>query len=136
MEESAAEDIVSKYKRLLSLARSSLEANQVALAEKDKQIAILKSQLDSSSNIQPSSSINSSFASRKNLITSSIISNVDGDPKLPRNLLRRVDVNDNIWILASFDRNFEDEWLLFKSERDIDDFIRCLPGFEIFSFVF
>ena len=135
MEESAAEDIVSKYKRLLSLARSSLEANQVALAEKDKQIAILKSQLDSSSNIQPSSSINSSFASRKNLITSSIISNVDGDPKLPRNLLRRVDVNDNIWILASFDRNFEDEWLLFKSERDIDDFIRCLPGFEIFSFI-
>ena len=37
-EENQPEDLVAKYKRLLSLARSSLEANQCSLAAKDQQI--------------------------------------------------------------------------------------------------
>eukprot|EP01036_Dinobryon_divergens_P043136 gene43136-57389_t len=43
---SQAEDVVSKYKRLLAMARSSLEANQATLAEKDKQISFLKNALE------------------------------------------------------------------------------------------
>ena len=42
----STEDVVSKYKRLLSMARSSLEANQVDMKEKDKYISQLKQALD------------------------------------------------------------------------------------------
>ena len=36
--EAPTEDVVSKYRRLLTLARSSLEANQTSIAAKDKYI--------------------------------------------------------------------------------------------------
>ena len=41
-----AEDVVGKYKRLIAMARSSLEANQVTLTQKDKQINSLITALE------------------------------------------------------------------------------------------
>jgi hypothetical protein len=41
-----SDDVISKYKKLLSLARSNLESNQAQLSEKDKQINSLKQTIE------------------------------------------------------------------------------------------
>jgi len=117
----SSEDVVSKYKRLLSLARSSLEANQLALAEKDKLIAQYKAQLESNdSNIY----IGSSYGKRN---SQGIFSKED-ESKYPRRLLRRVDVEDKIWLLVEYSAGIDDSWILFSEERDLFEFVKRIPG--------
>lgn len=82
--EAPSEDVVSKYKRLLTLARSSLEANQTSIAAKDKYIAQLQKALDDEK------------AQRHNKIGRG--GGKDEESLLPRNILRRVDVEEIIWV--------------------------------------
>jgi hypothetical protein len=82
--EAPTEDVVSKYKRLLTLARSSLEANQTSIAAKDKYITQLQKALDDEK------------AQRQNKIGRS--GGKDEESLIPRNILRRVDVEEKIWV--------------------------------------
>lgn len=82
--EAPSEDVVSKYKRLLTLARSSLEANQTSIAAKDKYITQLQKALEDEK------------AQRHNKIGRG--GGKDEESLLPRNILRRVDVDDIIWV--------------------------------------
>jgi hypothetical protein len=104
------EDVVAKYKRLLSLARSSLEANQVTLVEKDKQINQLKHLLEeerSKSNILP--------------IT-------DDENENPKSILRRIDIDNTVWILFEYHGHRGDSWMKFKNEGLLYEFIHKIPG--------
>lgn len=105
------EDVVAKYKRLLSLARSSLEANQAALASKDQQISELMAVLDEERNKR---------AQRNQKEYD------DPNQQFPRQILCRVDVNDLIWILLEFDH--QDEWKSFNNEESLEDYIKRIPG--------
>ena len=113
----STEDVVSKYKRLLSMARSSLEANQVDMKEKDKYISQLKQALDDEKSKDRSKRSN----------------NKDDEASIPRSLLRRVDFDKKIWILIEYEltadgRNVEDKWIVFNNEEDLDDFVQRIPG--------
>lgn len=112
------EDVVAKYKRLLSMARSSLEANQVDLKEKDKYIQQLKQALEEEKAREKSSK----RPGQK-----------EDDALIPRSLLRRVEIEHRVWILVEYEagadgRNVDDRWLSFSSEEDLDDFVQRIPG--------
>jgi hypothetical protein len=113
-----AESVVDKYKRLLSLARSSLEANQASLAAKDAQIAELVVSVDElrrQVSLQPRSG--GGRAGDDGLEPASI----------PRSLLRRVDIDDLIWILVEYEGS-DDGWLCFNSESELGDYIQRVQG--------
>jgi hypothetical protein len=112
------EDVVAKYKRLLSMARSSLEANQVDLKEKDKYIQQLKQALEEEKSREKSSK----RPGQK-----------EDEISIPRSLLRRIEIEQRIWILVEYEagadgRSVDDRWLSFNSEEDLDDFVQRLPG--------
>lgn len=115
----APENIVDKYKRLLSLARSSLEANQAALKQKDAQIEELTSQLEE----ERTSSRRRHGSGPGGAQRPAHDDGLDAAP-LPRTLLRRVDVDDVIWILVEYE-GAEDAWLSFTSEQELGDYITC-----------
>ena len=113
-QQASTEDVVGKYKRLLSMARSSLEANQVDLKEKDKYIAQLKQALEEEK-ARDKTSKRSTFK--------------DDEALIPRNLLRRVDIESRIWLLIEYEgaadgRNVDDKWCV------VDD-ITCLRIHQI-----
>jgi hypothetical protein len=109
-EESQAEEI-AKYKRVLSLARSSLEANQATIAAKDQQIAqLIKALEDEKSN------------NKKRVLAKD-----EEAALIPRRILCRVDVEDAIWILIEHEE-FDDAWKCFQDEQDLEDFIQRVPG--------
>jgi len=113
-EASKQEALVEKYKRLLSLARSSLEANQAALAQKDTQIAELTRNLE-----------------ERRAQALRLSRNDDGleAASIPRSLLRRVDVDDVIWILVEYDDGTsEDGWVCFHSETELNEYIQRVQG--------
>lgn len=106
------EDVTSKYKRLLSLARSNLETNQKQLAEKDLQITGLIAALEEERS--------------KRLAQGRIAREEDGQ-QFPRRILCRVEVEGVIWILVEYE-SAEDEWKCFNDDRALNEFIRRLPG--------
>jgi hypothetical protein len=109
-EESQAEEI-AKYKRVLSLARSSLEANQATIAAKDQQIAqLIKALEDEKSN------------NKKR-----VLAKEEEAALIPRRILCRVDVEDAIWILIEHEE-YDDAWKCFQDEQDLEDFIQRVPG--------
>ena len=75
---------MSKYKRLLTLARSSLEANQTSIAAKDKHITQLQKALTD----EKAQKMGRRGAS----------AGKEDEALVPRNLLRRVDVDEIIWV--------------------------------------
>ena len=109
-----SEEVVAKYKKLLSLARSSLESNQANLAAKDKQINQLMVALEEER----------SHRLRK---SSSNTKQDDEMAAMPRNLLKRVDMETSIWILIEYE-GLEDNWKCFASEQELEDFIQRVPG--------
>lgn len=118
-----SEEIVNKYKRLLAMARSSLEANQVDLKEKDRYIDQLKVALEDEKNRGGSGGGHNGKRS----------TGKDDDTQIPRNLLRRVDVDNRIWILVEYEasgdgRNMDDRWISFNNDEDVDDFVQRIPG--------
>eukprot|EP01041_Mallomonas_annulata_P001423 gene1423-2730_t len=114
---SQAEDVVSKYKRLLAMARSSLEANQATLAEKDKQISFLKNALE------VEKSHNNSLQRKNHLGLGKF-----DDEQAPTALLRRIDIKDVIWILLEYESGNNDAWICFRSEQELDDFVQRGTG--------
>ena len=82
--EAPIEDVVSKYKRLLTLARSSLEANQTSIAAKDKYITQLQKALSDEKALKTSKRSGNGGKEEENLV--------------PRNLMRRIDVDETIWV--------------------------------------
>ena len=111
-----AEGTVEKYKRLLSLARSSLEANQATLAAKDAHIAeLVRNMEDLRRTLQAQRGAGRGAD--------------DGleAAALPRSLLRRVDVDDLIWVLVEFEGS-DDSWLCFSSENELGDYIQRVQG--------
>ena len=103
------EETLNKYKRLLTLARSNLEANQASLADKDKQITGLRSALDD--------------------VHRGKLSMGNGtEESSPKHLSRRVDVDGRIWILVEYDAGADDKWVEFSTEDELDDFVARLPG--------
>lgn len=113
-EDFQSEDVVGKYKRLLALARSSLEANQTSLSLKDKQIVQLTAALE-----EEKSSKNNKRNSTK-----------EEDNLLPKNLLRRVEINDCIWIFVEYE-SVDKSWICFHNELDLDNFIQKFPGMPL-----
>jgi hypothetical protein len=108
---SGGEDVVSKYKRLLSMARSSLEANQAQLASKDQQIAQLLAALEDEKS--------------KRGVSKALKD--DDAYQYPRRIICRVDVEGVIWILIEYD-SCPDEWKSFSDEESLADFIQRMPG--------
>jgi hypothetical protein len=103
---------VDKTKRLLSLARSKLEENQVTLAAKDAQIANLRAALESAE-----------AQNRRNRS-----GGFGQEEKVPRNILRRIDVEDMIWILVEYEGGVDDDWMSFGNEEDLKDWVQRIPG--------
>ena len=83
-----------KTKRLLSLARSKLEENQKILAEKDLYISQLVAALEEEK------------LQHTRLKRTTTKDNDDSNNTTPRNILRRVDVDDIIWILIEYDGKY------------------------------
>jgi hypothetical protein len=104
------EDVVSKYKRLLSMARSSLEANQASLASKDQQISQLLSALEEERNSKRKST-----------------GKDDETSYSPRKILCRVDVEGLIWVLIEYEE-MDDTWKYFGDEESLNDFVQRIPG--------
>lgn len=116
--QSTEEDILTKYKRLLALARSSLESNQATIAAKDKQINQLTVALEEEK---------STVALLRQ--THKPKADIDESTPLPRSILRRIDIPGQcIWILVEYEGDGADAWLRFDGEEELDDFIQRLPG--------
>lgn len=111
-EDQPVEEVVAKYKRLLSLARSSLEANQCSLAAKDQQINQLLAALEEE---------------KQNKQQKRALGREDESQNLPRRIICRIDVEDLIWILIEYE-NSEESWKSFSSEISLYDFIQRIPG--------
>ena len=109
------EDVVAKYKRLLSLARSSLEANQATLATKDQQLHQLVAALEEEKRRQ---------SSRRAL------SKEEEAALVPRRVLCRVEVEDVVWILIEYE-DYDDTWKSFPDNQALDDFIQRVPGIPL-----
>eukprot|EP01038_Epipyxis_sp_PR26KG_P014998 gene14998-20175_t len=113
-----ADDVVDRYRRLLAMARNSLEANQTALAEKDQQIKQLMSAVD---DLKSQNSIK--FAAKKPSQKEDENSN-----SIPRRILCRVEVEDAIWLLIEYEDSNDDVWKSFTDEQLMVDFIQRIPG--------
>lgn len=114
----AADNDVAKYKRVLSLARSSLEASQANLAVKDQQIGQLIKALEEEK--------------KKNKVLEEKSRNKtsgrdDDTAAVPRKILCRVDIDGVIWILIEYDDS-DDGWKSLDNEQDLQDFIQRIPG--------
>lgn len=127
---------VEKYKRLLGVAKTSLESNQKSLAAKDDQIIELQNALKSKERKKEK-------ARRGGNINALGSASSDGDGTTAsminiKNVHRRVDVDNTIYILVGYDTNertnhkdsgeMEDEWLPFKTESQLDEFLQRIPG--------
>jgi hypothetical protein len=108
-----AEDVVAKYKRLLTMARSSLEANQATLAQKDRHISQLLLALEEEKAKRAASQ---RHAAAK-----------EEDSQIPRNILRRVDVDDVVWVLMEYE-GADDGWISFASQQELEDHVQRIPG--------
>lgn len=112
-DEQSTEDVVSKYKRLLSLARSSLEANHATLAAKDKEIEQLASLLEEEKR----------KSSKRN-------NNKDDAAAVPRKIVCRVDVEELIWVLIEYEDGV-DSWKCFGDEQALHDYIQRVTGIPL-----
>mmetsp|Transcript_22680 Transcript_22680/g.37843 ORF Transcript_22680/g.37843 Transcript_22680/m.37843 type:complete len:439 (-) Transcript_22680:412-1728(-) len=109
-------DDVAKYKRILSLARSNLEANQATIASKDQQIAQLIKVLEE----------------EKSKPGKRIHGKEDEFSLIPRKILCRVDIEGLVWILVEYeDMQQEDSWKSFENDQELDDFIQRIPGIPL-----
>jgi len=85
---------LAKYKRLLTMARSSLEANQASLARKDGEIEELQKSL------KEASLISKAEKRRRGM---GVLKSGSESQLLPRSILCRVEVDDYIWVLMEYD---------------------------------
>jgi hypothetical protein len=114
-QEKEKEDIVAKYKRLLAMARSSLESNQVSLLEKDSQIKKLKKLYDEE-------------ALKVRQQTRAAAGAEEDSDNLPRRIIRHLKVDDTIHILVEYTGSCKDTWVQFGSEVELADWMQSVPG--------
>lgn len=120
----ANEDAVSKYKKLLTVARQSLEANQKKLAEKDRALEQLNGQVEqlSRQKEQLKQALEGEVSRNRNGLQ------VDEESlSKPRRILRRVDVGEKIWLLFEYS-DATSAWVSFGSSQESSDFITRLSG--------
>ena len=120
----STDDALIKYKKLLSVARQSLEANQKKLGEKDKILEQLSAQVE-----QLARQKEQLVQALENELTKSK-SNVIGDDDVntkPCRILRRVDVADQIWLLFAYPDS-PSSWSTFGNEQEARDFVSRLSG--------
>lgn len=101
---------VAKYKKLLSIARNSLEGNQKKLAELTRQKEQLLQALEEEM--------------AKNKVREHNDEDVNSRPS---RVLRRVDVADKIWLLLDYSDG-NNSWMSFNSEQESLDYISRLSG--------
>lgn len=119
-----ADDALSKYKKLLSVARQSLEANQKKLGEKDKTLEQLSAQVEQLTR-QKEQLVQ---ALENELMKSKHNSLGDDDVNTkPRRISRRVDVADQIWLLFEYTES-PSSWSSFGNEQEALDFVSRLSG--------
>jgi hypothetical protein len=113
----SASVVTAKYKQLLALARSSIQAKQEEIVEKDKMIQLLKSQLEDFKLVK--------YAGSRSTHCEDVSS--------PRQLLRRVEEHNGdkliIWILVDYGANsngvpIPHSWLSFDCEDDLNVYIQ------------
>jgi len=115
----AVDNDVAKYKRVLSLARSSLEASQANLAVKDQQIGqLIKAMEDEKKK-------NKTLEEKNRSKTT--LGRDDDAATVPRKILCRVDIEGVIWILIEYDDS-DDSWKSLDNEQELLDFIQRIPG--------
>ena len=108
---------IAKYEKLLSVARSSIESSQTAIVTNDKQIQQLTSSLDD----ERSKKTGSPRIGGGGGNGGKDIDGGDDFAVVPRRLLRRMDANELLWVLAEYET--DDVWKCFNSEQELDDFI-------------
>ena len=105
-------DPFADYKRLLSLARRSLEENQRQLAEKENTILRLTEQLETQART-----------------TSSRQRAGDAPPSgEPRRVLLRVMHGNASWVLMEYDDDDAVHWRYFEDEVELQDHVRRDSG--------
>lgn len=110
--QSSNDDVVMKYKRLLSMARSSLEANQQTLAAKDLQINQLLALIEEERAKRQQSK-----------------QKEDETLNFPNRAVSRVDVGGVVWVLLDYDG--QAEWKSFPDEFSLEDYIKRIPGIPL-----
>ena len=110
--------VVAKYKKLLAMARTSLEGNQATLQAKDKLIGQLQKALEDEK----------ALTARGGRRGGGLGAGKDDDALVPRNLLRRVDVDELIWLLVEYEAGADDSWMCFGSEQELVEFVQRIPG--------
>ena len=133
-----ADGALAKYKRLLSMAKSSLESNQKLIGEKDEEINRLQQALKDAAakkeKLRRVEGLNARDSSDRSS-SASVGGNLN-DLK-PRNLLRRVDCEGLVWVLVEYEpydgskgSRLENNlsWVSFKSEDALEEFIVRVPG--------
>jgi hypothetical protein len=112
------EEVIGKYKKLLQLARTNLEANvamnkqhEQTIAERDRVIGLLRAALEE--------------AKAQQLRRTG--GGDDASATVPRAILRRIDVDGVIWVLIEYE-GCDDSWQSFRHETDLDDYIARVPG--------
>ena len=112
-------DHLSQYKRLLSLARRSLEENQRQLAEKESTIARLSEQLEVAQTKADAAAASHGGASASKAR--------DGGAQPQRVLLRVMDGNAS-WVLIDYEDEDEVRWQYFEDEIELQDHVRRDSG--------
>ena len=89
---------IAKYEELLSIARSSIESSQAAIVTNDKKIQQLTSSLDDERSKKTGSPRIGGGGGNGG-------KDIDGgdDFAVPRRLLRRMDANELLWVLAEYE---------------------------------
>ena len=137
----AAESQLAKYKRLLNMAKSSLESNQRLISSKDSEIAQLTQALKDSHNKKEKARRGGGINARGDAA-------LGANSPRPRQILRRVDCEELVWVLIEYEiaelvnnkpggggsgsgkskMEADLSWSSFKSEEDLLEFIARVPG--------
>lgn len=111
------EDVETKLKRLLQMAKRSIENSKQELAEKEIVIESLKQQLGSKEDVVPQDQIPRGYEARS--------------------ILQYVLVDEEVWCLIEFAPDLEsttsseetiEQWKRFSCDQEVEDFVRKVTG--------
>jgi hypothetical protein len=128
-----ADDALAKYKKLLSIARQSLESNQKKMADKDKAAEQLGQQVEqlSRQRDQLRQALESELSSKSRQGGAQGQGQGQaGDEDVssrPRRVLRRVHAGERLWLLLEYP-DAPSAWLSFGAEQEAQDYLSRLAG--------
>lgn len=114
----ASQAELAKYKKLVTMAKSSLEEKSKVINNQNKELEELKLLVSKLSNNKNADDNNKN---NKNNVTDEI--------NAPRQILRIVEDNSRrLWVLFEYpsnnNRSVNDTWMLFETENELDDYIQ------------